>query len=116
MVDDKNCEDAGGHKSDGGHDGTHRESADAAYSVAARATIAEAGTESHEQARQNQSSGRALQPKGEYLWGKELEEKAAREQTGNEDDPPQCVVCNGLNNAAEDAADAGDLAVAEQKH
>src|SRR6266851_4238256 len=91
-----------------------RKPADAAYSVTAGASAAEARAESDQQTRDGQQWEGANEAELERTREQLLEQQPAREQARQEADAPERVALDGLQDAGQDSADTGDLAVQQQ--
>src|ERR1700674_686447 len=98
----------------GGGERARRQAAHAADSMTAGASAAQARTESDQQARDCQPWEWANDAEVEGGGEKYPEQHPAGQQTREETDAPQRVARDGLENAGQDATDAGDFAV-EQK-
>jgi len=111
MINDVNDRGTACDEGDGGDDRSRREPADAADAVTARASVAQPGAEADQQAGEYEQAVWAEDAEVEGMRKNDPERKTSSKQTGKEAGLPDRVAPNRPQNAGQDAADAGDLAV-----
>src|SRR5262245_30222658 len=116
MIDDVDGHCARGDEGDGGDQRTWREPADTADPVATGTAIAKTGPEADQKTGKDQRARRPADANFEDLGREEAKQQTASEKTSDEDRAPEGIILGRTEEAADDAANAGNLAVTEQQH